>query len=194
MQTLLARLKAETRFQHLRLERHLDVLGDGVTRAGHRRLLRRLYGFHRPWEEQALPLLERGHPGLTAGRSKLGLLERDLLGLGDDLEEIRALPCCRALPPLDTLCSALGSMYVLEGATLGGQVVSRHLARTLGVDADSGASFFRSYGDEVGPMWRRFGEALAVHAGREDDRVVACARDTFVCLHDWLLSSADDPA
>lgn len=187
MQTLLARLKAETRLQHLQLERDLAILGDGVTRATHQRILRRFYGFYRPWEERAVPVLERGHPGLTAGRSKLALLRRDLAGLGDSSEEVEALPCCPGLPALDTLPRALGSMYVLEGSTLGGQMVTRHLARTLGVAPGSGAAFYHSYGAEVGVMWRRFGEALGAHEGEADDRMVESARDTFRCLHGWLV-------
>jgi heme oxygenase len=186
MQTLLARLRAETRFHHLRLERDLAVLREDVTPAEHRELVRRLYGFYRPWEERAVPVLEAGHPGVMRGRAKTPLLARDLGRLGEPPEALDRLPHCSRLPSLTTLPMALGSMYVLEGATLGGQVVSRHLARTLGPTA--GISFFDSYGPEVGPMWRRFGEALTAHAGPEtDETIVDSARETFLRLHDWLV-------
>lgn len=194
MQTLLARLKAETRIQHLRLERELDMLGEGGSRSAHRELLRRLYGFYRPWEERAVPVLERGHPGLTAGRSKVALLEHDLAFFGESPSAIRALPSCPTLPALDTMPAALGSMYVVEGATLGGQIVSRHLAVALGIEPGRGTAFFGSYGAEVGPMWRRFGDALAAHAGFEDGRIVAAAQETFERLHRWILPRGGEPA
>ena len=186
MHTLLARLRAETRFHHLRLERDLDALREDVTPEGHRELVRRLYGFYRPWEAHAVPVLEAGHPGVTSGRAKVPLLVRDLDDLGDSADAIERLPLCPRLPPLATLPIALGSMYVLEGATLGGQVVSRHLSRALGPGA--GLSFFTSYGSEVGTMWRRFAEALTSHAGgNADDAMVDSAQATFIRLHEWLL-------
>ena len=39
------------------------------------------------------------------------------------------------LPPLETQADAFGCLYVLEGATLGGRVISRHIERALGLDA-----------------------------------------------------------
>ena len=186
MHTLLARLRAETRLHHLRLEHDLHALREDVTPEGHRELVRRLYGFYRPWEAQAVPVLEAGHPGVTSGRAKIPLLIHDLHDLGDSPDAVARLPLCARLPPLVTLPLALGSMYVLEGATLGGQVVSRHLARALGTG--SGLRFFASYGPEVGAMWRGFGDVLASHAGRDaDDAMVHSAQTTFLRLHEWLL-------
>ena len=187
MPTLLARLKGETAPEHLRLERDLGILREDRTRTEHHELVRRLYGFYRPWEDRAIPVIEAGHPGLARDRAKAPLLRRDLAYLGDSDLALASVPICRELPALGTLPECLGSMYVLEGATLGGRLISRHLARTLGLGPDAGASFFSSYGVEVGPMWRRFGEALDSYDGPLAEAIVASAQGTFRALHAWLV-------
>lgn len=95
-------------------------------------------------------------------------------------------------PPLPGLPEALGCFYVLEGSTLGGQLILRHLKRHF-ADAPVGSfAFFRAYGDEAGPMWRAFGQALTAAAaqaasGDFDARVVRGAQDTFDTFGTWLL-------
>lgn len=189
MSTLMARLKAETGSHHRRLEQDLDLLSETLGPARVRTLLGRFYGFYRPWEERAAPVLEAGLPSPMAGRLKSHLLERDLARLGLDGTARAALPRCADLPALDRVPTALGSMYVLEGATLGGQVVCRHLARVLG--AGAATAFFGSYGSDVPGMWLRFGAALEACAEpATDDAVIEGANETFRRLHGWL---ADDP-
>jgi heme oxygenase (biliverdin-IX-beta and delta-forming) len=51
----------------------------------------------------------------------------------------------------------LGMLYVLEGSSMGGKVISLHLGKTLG---DVPASFFNIYGNQVGSQWKRFIECL----------------------------------
>ena len=58
-------------------------------------------------------------------------------------------------------------MYVLEGATLGGAVISRNVRAVLHLGPHNGASFFASYGADVGANWKAFCEAL--ERGLTDD-------------------------
>jgi heme oxygenase len=77
---------------------------------------------------------------------------------------------------------------VLEGATLGGQLIARHVIPLLGLAPDAGAAFFTSYGAEVGARWRSLGEFLRRQLGREADvqRAAGAACDTFGKLDCWL--------
>ena len=50
---------------------------------------------------------------------------------------------------------------MVEGATLGGQLLRRHLAPRLALTPERGLAYFAAYGDAVGPMWRAFGAAVA---------------------------------
>lgn len=58
--------------------------------------------------------------------------------------------------PINSIGALAGVLYAIEGSTLGGQVIGRHLARHLHLNADSGARFFNAYGDETQARWQAF--------------------------------------
>jgi heme oxygenase len=186
----LARLKDATRPHHEATEKTVDLGHRAETLDGYRGLLGRFLGFYEPAEARLAPVLG-AMPALDfEARRKTELLKADLrtLGLGDDA--IAALPRYAGFPPPTDLTDALGSMYVLEGATLGGQYVAKHVATALGVRPGEGCSFFNSYGENVGPMWKAFKEVLsdAAESETEQDRVIASAGDTFDRFNDWFLA------
>jgi heme oxygenase (biliverdin-IX-beta and delta-forming) len=176
---------------HDRLEAGLDLLGPTLTPAEYRRLLERFWGFCAPAEAAVAAsgvwAALRVDP---AERERTGRLERDLLALGHTTATLAALPRHPAAPELGSAPGAAGYLYVMEGATLGGSVISRHLQRTLGVTCAEGGAFFGSYGAEVGPMWKRFTHALTAYAERSGAQpgIVQGARQTFSSLERWLLS------
>jgi len=94
------------------------------------------------------------------------------------------------LPEVKSITEALGCLYVLEGATLGGQVIGRHLKKNLALDEDRGCAFFCSYGDEVGLMWQSFQETLRSYCSKygstEEAQLVKSACETFASLDYWL--------
>lgn len=155
--------------------------------AAYRQLLVAFHGFYRPLEEQlAAPVT--AIPDLQWDRRiKLPSLALDLQALGLTGAEIESLPMCQRLPAVQTLPRALGCLYVLEGSTLGGQVVQRLLSERLGAPVADALSFFRSYGRDVGVRWRGF---LGCLEGLQDDCGAAEAErgalDTFGALETWL--------
>lgn len=186
---ILDTLRRDTRPHHDRAEQALAILDPGLTRAHYAALLAAMHAFYVPLEARLARV-----PGLPldlAPRLKAPLLARDLAALG--VPAIPAAPA-EALPALPDAHAALGCLYVLEGATLGGQVIGRHLARALDVHPANGGAFFASYGAEVGPMWKAFRAALAGFVERDgemvraagDARVVAAAMATFDALTAWL--------
>lgn len=101
--------------------------------------------------------------------------------------EIDSLPLCRDLPSVTTRPSVLGALYVIEGSTLGGQMISRHLETTLGLRNGAGYGYFRSYGPDTPEKWREFRGILLAHSGPGvDDLIVSSAQNTFACLHRWF--------
>ncbi|HEU4454809.1 MAG TPA: biliverdin-producing heme oxygenase [Longimicrobium sp.] len=187
--SILATLKERTQPHHERVEANLGVMDPGLTRDAYRVLLARFRGFHLPVERRLDALAAWEALGLRADeRRKTSWLEADLRALGMDEDALARLPVCSALPALETVDHALGCLYVLEGATLGGAFISRHLARTLGIDAGSGGAFFASYGERRGPMWKSFGRALESYVERRggEEEILAGARDTFITLDHWL--------
>ncbi|GHG67305.1 biliverdin-producing heme oxygenase [Comamonas sp. JC664] len=187
------RLKSETRPHHERTEAQVRLMDAGLTRLAYRRHLEALLGFYAPLEEKlaALPLAQV--PGLAIQeRWKRALLEEDLVALGHDAHSLARLPRCQDLPALPGLPEALGCLYVLEGSSLGGQLILRHLRRQFeGEVRPLTFSFFNAYGDAVGPRWRAFGEAVnqasEVAADESfDARVVKGAQETFDTFAAWL--------
>jgi heme oxygenase (biliverdin-IX-beta and delta-forming) len=148
--TLLERLKIETKPAHDRIEKALDVERRMVSRDAYKELLIRFHGFHSAWEEAAVAVVP--DPEFFRQRCKTALLAKDLKALGMKDEEVAALPRCHPLMPLQAPAAALGSMYVVEGSTLGGAIIARNVERALGLTMDTGCAYFRSYGREVAFM------------------------------------------
>lgn len=172
-----ARLKAETSAAHARLETDLGLMRPQLSLADYLRVLQGFHGFHAAAEPALVRRLE--NPGFLDDRRKLAWLEHDLRHFGARGGEPWA---AAAEIPRDEP-GAMGMLYVIEGSTLGGQVVSRHLARTLGVSAGQGGRYFASYGQQVGSRWRAFLDVLASPAlAAQADAVVLAARATFDLL------------
>jgi len=76
----------------------------------------------------------------------------------------------------------VGTLYVLEGATLGGALVVRELERTFGSPPPH--RFFASYGAARGAMWHAFRRHVEAIERRGVDRaaVVRAATDTFATV------------
>ena len=136
-------LRAGTQACHQRLEARLPFFRDDFDLSAYRRLMQAYYGFHAP-----LQALLTDHQG--SERAKTTVLEHDLQALGLSRAEVAALPRCEALPATADEASVLGVMYVIEGSTLGGQVLKRAMAERLGIDGDHGARFLDVYGPLTG--------------------------------------------
>ena len=185
--TILQRLREETAQQHAALEAQLPLLDASLTRDVYRHLLGRFWGYYAPLEACMLGVLQRRAPDFDyAVRLKTPLLERDLEALG---VAAGSLPRCASLPALADLPQLLGCLYVIEGSTLGGRLITQRLSGHLALRADSGGAFFSGYGAATPARWREFGAFLTTTAlplGR-DEIIVAGANDTFRTFAAWLL-------
>lgn len=187
---VLGRLKSDTAAVHERVEAMLPLLDPALTRDAYRGVLAAFLGFYRPLERA----LWRHAPALAAiglhaaERVKTPLLEHDLRALGASDAAIGAARECAPLPDVGDLARAVGSLYVLEGATLGGRVIARHVARSIGVGEANGGAFFAAYGERVGAMWTAYRDAVAgyVDDGGDEDAIIAGAVETFGMLERWL--------
>jgi heme oxygenase len=182
------RLREATRLLHRRLEAQLPLLDSDLTPARYRDVLRAFFGFYVPLESS---LETSAPPALSADvacRRKSWWLLEDLLSLGDSTQVIGALPLCRELPPMATQTDVLGALYVVEGATLGGQYVLQSLRRSLGPNADHHVRFFASYGSRVPDMWAALLRILkaAAYDEMQEQAIIASACRTFSSFEQWL--------
>jgi heme oxygenase (biliverdin-IX-beta and delta-forming) len=154
-----------TRVAHDRLEGQLPLNSPRLTLDEYKTTIHRLLGIYTVLEAQIethLPMLERF--GFEwPRRRKLHLLKRDvavLSGAAPGDAFCTPPPGPDAVPHLATFFHVVGCMYVMEGATLGGKLISRNVERTLLIGPDSGASFFDCYGPTAGALWQAFCAAL----------------------------------
>lgn len=183
-------LKNLTRPMHERLERSprlARLLSPDLSRLEYCDVLERMLGYQ-DQAERAIGAHADRLPLDFDARRKTHLLAYDLERLGYARRTIDELPRCPYTPPVTDIDSALGVLYVLEGATLGGRIIRRYLERTIRVTADSGAAYYAGYGANTGVMWKSMGTAIkdrAAEVGSITPIVVsACA--TFTALNRWM--------
>jgi heme oxygenase (biliverdin-IX-beta and delta-forming) len=183
--SIVALLRSQTQDAHGALEAQLGLLEQPASSECYAHLLSRFLGFHLVWEDdlKAFPALARE----MEMRSRLRHLRHDLRMLGLTEADINGVPLCVDAHGLTANeAHALGSFYVLEGSTLGGQLITRHLSSERWLPAE-GLSYFNPYGSRTGDMWRSFRRWLETQARHHDaDDIVAGARATFVVLQKWL--------
>ena len=202
-------LRDGTRDLHEHIERHMGLTERFASTREYRTLLERYYGFYAPLEEQlASQRYEAAWAALDMDfvcRRKIPLLESDLHALGLTTADIAALKRCPSdrLPRASTAAELAGCAYVMEGATLGGQVIGRHLELALGLrPGEPGAKFFYGYGLRTGVLWREFRMGVEGFAAREEaaspgssasiaQQALAASRQAFTAMEDWLTSEDD---
>ncbi|MBW3129384.1 biliverdin-producing heme oxygenase [Hymenobacter profundi] len=180
---ILSRLRVETRPYHDALEQNTfnqELTAGTVSQATTAHFLRRLYGFLQPYETQL-----RAHATAFGPEWQLDQRYRAHLILEDlaQTDDASVPALCPTLPPLHTRAQLLGAMYVLEGSTLGGQVIRRQLAKA---DIPLQA-YFTGYAERTGPMWKSFCQLLTAAATAEEQKeIVQSAVLTFQHLHAWI--------
>jgi heme oxygenase len=100
------------------------------------------------------------------------------------------LPQATDLPDISSAATGFGCLYVLEGATLGSQIIKRLLLQHLAISSENGGAFFNAYGDRVGDMWQVFRETVSqfsVAHPQTDDAIIKSAQETFVKLDAWFM-------
>ena len=190
---VLTELRAATAVEHEQVESALGLMDPHLGRDRLVAVLARLHAF---WTaaEAGLDAWARRHPAdaqtvAWARRRRAHLFADDLRALGAPTD-VSTHP---GLPAVEDTDQALGRLYVLEGSTLGGAFISRHLAAlpTLGPGVRLGA--FSPYGTETGAMWHAYRRVTRerVAAGGDAGRVVGAARATFTALAAWCAPQKD---
>lgn len=179
------RLRRETSAEHARLEGVTRMMAPDLTVRDYQRYLMEMWAVHAAVEPRLA-----GIDGLAAvlpdieERRRLPFLELDLAELGTPPGELAALSLHRPQIPCDGVAEALGVLYVLEGATLGGRLIRQHLAGIPGLHLGAATRYLDAY-PNVGPLWKRFGTAVNAYGDAHPEAgstLVASAVATFRAL------------
>ena len=191
--SILEQLRKQTRPAHVALEAHSllqSLLSSRLTKVEYGQLLQSMLAFYQSLESELVPatraLLARHPDPDYRYLPRSSLLANDCRALGGDSPGVVHRPVTLRLDGSGAYL--LGVLYVIEGSTQGGRLIARHLADTLGVSEDSGASFFNIHRWDNSWMafqhW--FGKELACHYQNDMKKIIEGANATFSTLHAHL--------
>lgn len=149
-------LRDATHAQHVAINRH--PLIDGLTRPGfplanYLALLRSYAALYPAIELNIDQWLKHKSTSFSYSR------RQKLPWLLEDLAYFQVFPFSTLKPDVVIINSwgdLVGKLYAIEGASLGGQIISQSLQAHLGLEKQSGARFFYGYGEATRQMWDEF--------------------------------------
>jgi heme oxygenase (biliverdin-IX-beta and delta-forming) len=188
--TFLQQLRSKTANSHQLIEQNSisqSLMSQGVTMTQYAQYLKSIYGFVYGFEKMVFPLLEHNELLQIDDRRKSHLIQADLVLLN----HTAAQPYVNDelfSTHYQTAAAALGGMYVLEGSTLGGQIISRHLSKVLGDAVAGKTTYLTAYAGQTGGMWKKFLQLLceADAANTNEDEIIDSAINTFSLLNNCL--------
>lgn len=184
-------LRTGTAPEHQRLEDTLDLLDPELTA---HRLAAVLQCMHAFWVavERGLDTWAAAHPQAAASlewpaRRRAHLFAADLAALGAPPGAGDPADVPADLPAPAGTDEAVGTLYVLEGSTLGGVLIDRHLAGLPALAGVGPLAAFSPYGEQTGARWAAFRRATREHVahGGDVDAVVSAAGRTFRSMAVW---------
>lgn len=184
--TLFEELKFRTKPAHDELEKNLDLLSDDLTIDDYVDVLKKFYGVYVPVEQMvsASPFKEFFH-----NRFKVKHIENDLKHFGISDAEIGVLPLNGNFKKNLNHSELLGTLYVLEGSTLGALILAKHFGLRFNLDRLKGLSYFSAYGENTLPRWREWreiSERLEKEMQLHRETIVGHADKTFSELQKWM--------
>lgn len=148
-------------------------------------LLSIFYSYFGGLEQQIKPYITLETLPDHDNRRKTVAIADDLATLGGTMPEIATGD---ALPQINNELEALGALYVIEGSTLGGKIISQMIQKHLHITDGAGLSFFNGYGDNTQQMWDIFKAGLnnAVKTPADETIVLNAANETFGKFKQWI--------
>lgn len=137
-------------------------------------------------ETNIFPKIEEIIPDVH-DRQKFHLIQKDLDFFAKDETETTQpyKPFSQASVPF-----MLGYMYVIEGSTLGGRVILKHLAPRLKINEDNGGKFFAGYKEDTSAKWKSFLQYFSNYAVTNncENEIISGANYAFETIYFHLES------
>lgn len=120
---------------------------------------------------------------------------RKLTSISEDLEALSSqvtIPSYPAFVPFQLPVSpafAMGVIYVVEGSTLGGRVILKHLQQRA-FSLSDGTAFFTGYGEHTGRLWKSFLNAFSSYAVQTNSQkeISEGAQQAFRSIYNYFVS------
>ncbi|UKT65479.1 biliverdin-producing heme oxygenase [Pedobacter mucosus] len=178
-------LKAATADNHKELESLMfvnEIMNNSLSVDEYKKLLIVNYVIHEKLEDKLISMLdnETANRLEITSRLKLPALEKDLKFWNIDRDALKNLNVDLYLPN-NNIAEVLGALYVLEGSTLGGNVIKKHiLANPNFKNSTEGLNYYGVYGSELGTKWKNFVLLMnEVVIEADYERCIKCANEMF---------------
>jgi heme oxygenase len=190
----LQNLRASTAGCHKQLELNnlsLALLSDTVNENIYCTYLARLYSFVKGFEQIIYPVLSN-HFLTINDRKKAIFIEEDLKAHEIVIDKRTLLEEAFFRDTYSDIYMAAGALYVLEGSTLGGQIIVKHLQKAM-PSGFVNAAYFSGYQQKTGSMWKEFLQQLTSLplSTLEEQQIITGAITTFKII-DRLLSNNNE--
>jgi heme oxygenase len=189
-QQLSEQLKQFTRPNHQQLEKMLVThLRSLSSTEEYVKLLQLFYSYFGGLEDKINQYIGADLLSDYSQRRKTESIVSDIKKLGGT---IHAKAKDHSLPKIENVLHAFGALYVIEGSTLGGKVISQMIAKKLNIENAAGMTFFNGYGDDTELMWASFRELLNSQFQNQSDIdvIISSADDTFFNFKLWIERNA----
>jgi heme oxygenase (biliverdin-IX-beta and delta-forming) len=163
-------LREQTAPMHRALEQDYDLFADINSIESYGQHLSRVFCWLQPLED-GIAHFASSLPADWPARRRSNLVARDLTYLN-----VSHSPAASSARAFTSVARCFGVMYVLEGSTLGAQVIGKRLTARLGVEQATGMAFYSGYGKDTAAMWKKFLSQL---------------NQTFAAHPDWTAEIAD---
>lgn len=150
-----------------------------------------LYSFVKGFEQYIFPELGQYFFNIN-NRKKAFLIEEDLIAFDITIDTHTLLEDVFFRNTYPNVYLAAGALYVLEGSTLGGQIIVKHLHKAM-PQCMVNASYFSGYQQRTGSMWKEFLQQLAAlpQSTQHEQQIINGAITTFKII-DSLLSNTNE--
>ena len=177
-------LKTQTSVNHLLLEKKLISFMKTIrTEAEYARFLALFYGYFGALELSINKCLNASIIPDYENRRKTEALKIDLKILN---QEDLKLAASELLPVIENHLQSLGALYVIEGSTLGGKIISKMIKQQLKTEVMA-FTFFTGYGDQSANMWNSFKHILnSITQPDQIGIIVESANVTFQKFSFWF--------
>lgn len=185
-------LREATRPEHEATEAKMPLGGSAFSRELYSEVLLTMLPIVEGWERFAEERAPEDLQPLLPARRRSHLLRQDLLtmGRGADLPPADGVPWAEVVGgdvgSPEFHASFLGALYVMEGSTLGGRFLARHVAGVLHLQPGEGTAYFEGHGQATGALWREVMEKLSEVPPEAASTVIAAARRSFQAFGDAM--------
>ena len=193
-------LREQTRAEHEATEALMPLTAAGLTRDTYGGVLLTLEPLVRGWEAWAAGAAPAGLREMVQARRRGAMLRADLAFFGMDWRP--------AVPEVNWAevvggpeehgqergereaarfeAAFLGALYVMDGSTLGGRLIARHVEAVLGLAPGDGDAYFRGHGEATGTLWREVTGRIAEVPDALGPTVIQAAKRTFAAFGNAL--------